>query len=129
MELWDTEALARSEQASRRSRAMLGLIDQLYPRTVPATGAHHDWPAAGWAMLARSAGSLGSVMALLAPRRAIDAAVLARTLYEQAVTFAWIAINPTEHARRWVRWDRRQRIKADNDLRDVGAEPVLDAET
>ena len=58
-----------------------------------------------------------------------DAAVIARSLYEQVVTFAWIAIDPTENAKAWVRWDRQLRIKADNDLRDVGAEALLDQHT
>jgi hypothetical protein len=68
-------------------------------------------------------------MGLFPRRRHTDATVIGRSLYEQVVTFAWIAIDPAEHAQAWVRWDGQQRIKADNDLHDVGADALLDEET
>ncbi len=56
----------------------------------------------------------------------MDAGVLSRSLFEQVVTFAWIAIDPATNADAWVRWDRQQRIKANNDLVDRGAPPLLE---
>ena len=79
----------------------------------------------GFAMLARANGTLGSVMALIPERRAADAAVLTRTLFEEVVTFAWIAVDPATNATAWVRWDRRERLKLDNDFRDRGAPALL----
>jgi hypothetical protein len=67
-------------------------------------------------------------MALVPEQRAGDAAVLTRTLLEEVVTFAWIAIDPATNGEAWVRWDRRQRIKADNDMRDMGAPALLEPE-
>jgi hypothetical protein len=97
----------------------------LLPRTFVSAGVPGEWPLTGFAMLARACGTLASVMALVPQRRAGDAAVLARTLFEEVVTFAWIAIDPASNADAWVRWDRRQRIKLDNDMRDMGAPAVL----
>ena len=76
-------------------------------------------------MLARVGGTVDSIMALVDQRRATDAAVLLRTMFECTVTLAWIGIDPSEHAQRWLRWDRMQRIKADNDLQQQGVEPIL----
>jgi hypothetical protein len=97
----------------------------MFPRTLTSSGAHDDWPLLGFAMLARASGTLGSVMALIPERRAADAAVLNRTLFEEVVTFAWIAVDPAANATAWVRWDRRERLKLDNDLRDHGAPALL----
>jgi hypothetical protein len=99
------------------------------PVQLPSDGDPADWPVLGWAMLARATLTLDSLMELLPWRRAADASVLVRCLYEQVVTFAWIAIDPADHSEQWVRWDRRQRIKVDNDLQEHGSIPLLDPET
>lgn len=80
-------------------------------------------------MLARMGGTADSIVALIPERRATDAAVLLRTLLEAMVTFAWIGIDPTQNAAAWLRWDRRQRQKADNDVIQSGAPPLLDPQT
>lgn len=80
-------------------------------------------------MLARACGTLDPVVALTGNRRATDAGVLTRSLFEQAVTFAWIAIRPAENAVRWVRWDRAERMKAHNDLVQHGEPGLLEAQT
>jgi hypothetical protein len=68
-------------------------------------------------------------MALIEERRATDAGVLVRSLFEQAVTFGWIAINPNDNAPAWVRWDRTERKKAHNDLLQHGGPTLLDRQT
>lgn len=124
-ELWSDETLHRIVQARRRIRALRELTSTFLPRTMPSAGDHGDWPLSGFAMLARACGTAASAIALAAERRATDAGALSRTLFEEVVTFAWIAIDPVVNAPAWVRWDRRQRIKLDNDLVDKGAEPWL----
>ncbi len=116
MDLWTPSTLNRVSRARHRGRELRRLTEGFLPRTVASTGAHEDWPLAGWAMLARACGTLDSVVALIGNRRATDAGVLTRSLFEQAVTFAWIAIQPEENALAWVRWDRAERMKAHNDL-------------
>lgn len=129
MDLWSPDTLERVSQARRRARELRRLTDGFLPRTVVSTGAHEDWPLAGWAMLSRACGTLDSVVALIGERRASDAGVLTRSLFEQAVTFAWVAIDPSEKALAWVRWDRAERKKAHNDLLQHGGPVLLDAET
>ena len=129
MDLWTPETLERVSQARRRAEELRGLTDTFLPRTVASTGAHEDWPLTGWAMISRACGTLDSVMALIDERRATDAGVLTRSLFEQAVTFAWIAIQPTENALAWVRWDRSERKKAHNDLLQRGGPALLEPQT
>ncbi len=124
-ELWNADSLWRIDMARRRARALQELTWSFLPRTFASTGVPSDWPLSGFAMLARACGTLSSVMALIPQRRAGDAAVLARTLVEEVVSFAWIAIDPASNADAWLRWDRRQRLKLDNDMRDMGAPAVL----
>ena len=129
MDLWTPHTLARVAQAHERARELRRLTDGFLPRVVSSTGVHEDWPLAAWAMLSRACGTLDSVMALIGERRATDAGVLTRSLFEQAVTFAWIAIQPSENALAWVRWDRAERMKAHNDLLQHGGPPLLEPET
>jgi hypothetical protein len=125
-ELWSGETLERIAQAGRRVRGLRELTSTFLPRNEPFTAGHGDWPLIGFAMLARSCAIAESAIALAAERRAVDAGVLTRALFEQVLTFAWIAIQPDVNADGWVRWDRQQRIKADNDLCDLGADPLLE---
>jgi hypothetical protein len=127
--LWSPETLFSIEVAQRRLYELRALAGRSFPREVASTGAHGDWPITGWGMLARMGGTADSIVALIPERRATDAAVLLRTLLESLVTFAWIGIDPPEHAPGWLRWDRRQRIKADNDVIQSGAQPLLDPQT
>ncbi|HEX6457276.1 MAG TPA: DUF5677 domain-containing protein [Thermoleophilaceae bacterium] len=129
MELWDPATIAQITAARKQARALGELTRRFLPATVESGNRHGDWPVTGYAMIARASGTLESVMSLFPRRRNADAAVLARALYEEVVTFAWVAIDPEENARAWVRWDRRQRLKADNDVRSVGAEPLLYEDT
>jgi hypothetical protein len=121
--------LAKATLARQRAYALQRITQRLLPVTLESGGTHDAWPIMGWAMLARASGTLDSIMALLARRRATDAGALNRVLFEHIVTLAWVAIDADEHPREWMRWDRRQRLKVDNDLREQGAEALLDPTT
>jgi hypothetical protein len=129
VDLWTRETLQRVSEARGRARELRRLTDAFLPRAVVSTGRHDDWPLGGWAMLSRACGTLDSVMALVDERRATDAGVLTRALFEQVVTFAWIAIDPKENALAWVRWDRSERKKAHHDLLQQGGPPLLEPQT
>lgn len=129
MDPWSSDTLKRVAQARQRARELRRLTDGFLPRILPSTGAHEDWPLPGWAMISRACGTLDSVMALIDERRATDAGVLTRSLFEQAVTFAWIAIDPIPNALAWVRWDRAERKKAHNDLLQHGGPALLEPKT
>ena len=126
---WSTDTLARVDVARRRIEELRHVVAPLFPREVPSNGAHGDWPITGWALLARMNGIADAILALIPERRAVEAAVLARTLLESMITFAWIGIDPPDNAPAWLRWDRRQRIKADNDVISSGAPALLDPQT
>jgi hypothetical protein len=125
-ELWGEDTLRAIEIARQRVRRLRELTGTFLPRSESSTGRHGDWPLTGFAMLARACGSAESVIALAGQRRAVDAGALSRTLFEQVVTFAWIAIDPAHNTDAWVRWDRQQRIKADNDFVAHGLPPLLE---
>lgn len=127
-ELWRRDTLQRIDVARRQVRGLRHLTLRFLPRTEPWTGGHGDWPLVGFAMLGRACGTAECVIALAAERRAVDAGVLSRALFEQVVTFAWIAVDPAVNTDAWVRWDRQQRIKYDNDLRDRGGQRELEPE-
>jgi len=124
-EIWKPETLARIEIARQRTRALCDLVEAVLPREIASDGRHGDWPISGWAMLARMNGTARSIVALVPERRATDAAVLLRALFEGVVTFAWIGIDPAVHAPAWLRWDRKGRLKLDNDVIGSGADPML----
>jgi hypothetical protein len=128
-EIWKPQTLVRVEVARKRTRALCDIVDARLPMQITSDGRHGDWPISGWAMLARMNGTARSIVTLIPERRATDAAVLLRALFECVVTFAWIGIKPTDHAPAWLRWDRKQRLKLDNDVIASGADPVLTPET
>lgn len=49
-----------------------------------------------------------------------DAFVLVRRLYEYAVTFAWIAVDPPVHVKAWLASDYENRLKVNKELRELG---------
>lgn len=128
MEYWYPQTIDLVDASRRISRQLIESTDEVFPVDLPSSGMHDEWPLVGWAMLARACRTLDSITALAPERAASDASVLTRTLFEEAVTFAWIAIDPDENVKSWLRWDRSQRIKMDNDLVDRGAEHVLESD-
>jgi hypothetical protein len=90
------------------------------PARIEGVGEGHaeDWRVLGPALLARAAYALDTLRVLA--MRDVDAAVIARTLYETVLTFAWIAIDPKSHAFRWLRTDREERLKGMRELEGFG---------
>jgi hypothetical protein len=60
------------------------------------------WAIFGSASLARMCDTAEALIGLMAARRDADAQDLARSLYDQVVAFAWIAVNPDERHQRWI---------------------------
>jgi len=57
----------------------------------------------GPALLAKAAGTLESMTLLMPAQRLVDAMTLLRTLFENTVTFSWIAIDPGSRVPAWYR--------------------------
>jgi len=84
---------------------------------------HENWDLVAPAMLLSATSCLVSIRWLAEsrlPLRDQDASVLLRRLYEHAVNFAWIAVDPAANTPRWVADDYRYRLRADDDLRLLG---------
>jgi hypothetical protein len=71
--------------------------------------------------------TLGFILDMLPTRRMADAAILARSLYEHAVHFAWLAAEPgAVRLERWRKNDLRRRIAAESDMRSFGQGVMTD---
>jgi len=71
----------------------------------------------GWigpAMLLKAAGTLESMILLMPARSTVDAMSLLRTLFENTVTFSWIAIDPGDRVTAWYRtscyWELQEHL-------------------
>jgi Family of unknown function (DUF5677) len=114
--------------AEARARDLVALVREHVPLTVPTALLDNPWPLYGPALVVRMAGTVEAMVALRSLSREADPLCLLRVLYEHVVTFAWLAINPTEHVGFFRREDAEQRLKADNDCRGLGIEGLLRAE-
>jgi uncharacterized protein DUF5677 len=102
-------------KARQRAAQLVDVVAQHLPRDVASTGRHDDWTVTGPAFVARSTRLVQSVLAL-PDEHEPAAGVLVRVLHEHVTMFAWLAIDPTSNLPQWVRRDRDERIKADNDM-------------
>jgi hypothetical protein len=80
------------------------------------------------AALVRMADTVESLMALMPARLDLDAQTLLRSLYEQAVTLAWVMIDPVEGHRRWEGEAKVQIAKLHNDALTFGEKILSDSE-
>jgi hypothetical protein len=103
----------------KRSHALVQLVEAHFPREVSTKGRHDDWAVAGPAFVARSTRLVQAILAL-PNEHETAAAVLARVLYEHVVTFTWIAANPARNIQQWVRKDREERLKPENNIKIFG---------
>ncbi|MGZ3357628.1 MAG: DUF5677 domain-containing protein [Isosphaeraceae bacterium] len=118
----------REEISERRAESLIALVEPHLPLHVRVVGPEDAWPLVGPGLLARQVGTLKAHYALRPLDQEADAFVLLRTLYEHAVTFAWIAAAPgTDWHQQFLKSDARARIEMDDDAREVGV-PMLDAE-
>lgn len=114
-----TEIIAALEAADLRSQRLLQVIDRYLPAAKHSTGAHDDWQLAGPALIARGVRGLHAVRALRPALCNLDAGVVVRSMFEHVVTFAWLAVDHTARMPIWVKYDRQQRIRMDNDCRSA----------
>lgn len=116
-------------EASRRTCALVDAVDAALPASMGTTCEHDDWPLLGWGMLASCAATARDVQALVQAGSVGSAHTLTRRLYELVVTLAWVCVDPDEHPARWLRHDRAQRLRTDEDLVSKGHEALLEDPT
>lgn len=111
----------RDQLIQRRGRALIQLVASRLPQEFEMLGDGEAWPGAGVALLSRLTGTLGSILDLHVGMREADAAILARSLYEHSVHFAWLAADPSAaRLKAWRQHDELMRVRADADARDHG---------
>jgi len=101
------------------SKRLLDLIDPEFPRTSHSNANQNDWTVIGPAFVLRCARLLRASL-FLPDEHDTEAEALVRVLYEHVTTFAWLAIDPASNIRAWVRYEAKQGLKADNDVRQFG---------
>jgi hypothetical protein len=114
------EPRLRIARARRQGALLVDVASSHLPRDVASTGRHDDWNVTGPAFVARCTKLVGAILALPDEHEAA-AGVLLRVLHEHVTIFAWLAIDPTTNLPQWVRHDRDERIKADNDMGVFGS--------
>jgi hypothetical protein len=107
----------------RRAEGLLHVAQRNLPREVESSGAFDDWAVAGPAFVAIVTDLVEGVMAAPPPRGRIRAEVLARSLCEYAITFAWLAgvDDQAERSKRLqsvVKDEFQRRSRAQNQLTD-----------
>src|SRR5437773_1956879 len=119
----------RDERIQKRGRELVALVTSRLPQDFEVTGESAGaWPMAGVALLSRMATTLGSTLDLQQAELEADAATLARSLYEHAVCFAWLAADPeAKRLEEWRKDDLTQRLKADRDGARHGIEVLSPA--
>ena len=103
----DVQSAPEIAAAVRQSVSLVKLLGTSFGLTTgPKQSDDCDnWELVGPALLFSAASCLTSILHLATmnvPRREQDASVLLRRLYEHAVDFSWIAIDATNHLKRWV---------------------------
>jgi Family of unknown function (DUF5677) len=115
------EIEAAMRQIDRLIPLVSGAVTVTTQRAVP--NELDNWDLVAPAMLFSATSCLVSLRSLAeagTPRREEDAIVLLRRLYEHAVIFAWIAIDPATNAPQWVASDYQHRLRFDTDLTRLG---------
>lgn len=99
------------------------LIEARLPLAVESDGHEDDWNVIGPAMLAAAARHLRTIAHL---QRTFPSGVigwqLVRSMFEYVATYSWIAADPATRAEKWLKSDYVQRLKLDNDFRELGVE-------
>lgn len=107
-------------QAEAQAQALIELVRPKLPIDQPLLESAGAWAVVGPALIARQVGTLEAIFALHPLGRDADPVVLARSLYEHAVTFAWLAADPSEERhRRFRKSDLVRRLKIDDDCRGL----------
>lgn len=115
--------------AADAGHRLVALAENCLPQDFAVTGDEDAWPLFAAGLVARMTTTLATVMVLRKHRRAIDASILVRSIYEHAVHLAWLAADPSAgRIERWRRHDIYARLKAGTDARAHGIELFTDAE-
>lgn len=117
----------RDRQAGNRAEGLIDLVRPHLPIEVRVNGPADAWALVGPGLIGRQVGAMEAIFRLHPSGRDADSIVLLRSLYDHAVTFAWLAADPgKERHQRFLKSDSAARLRAADDCRKVGVEILLD---
>jgi Family of unknown function (DUF5677) len=117
------------EDMAAADAALVNVVRRQLP--IRVYGGERWWTLYRTAALVRMTDTVESLLDLMGLDRDLDGQTLVRSLYEQVVTFAWIAIDPDRREWRWVGDGRWELLKLHNDAARFGeshGDPVLSDE-
>lgn len=79
-------------------------------------------------LVARARRIARTIASLTADGELLESYILLRVLLEYQITLAWIVADRGPHLRQWLFDDLRNRLLIDDELRELGEEPILDDE-
>ena len=100
-----TDPFPSAEEIAAADAALVNVIRRQLP--IRIYGGERWWALYRTAALVRMTDTVESLIDLMRLGRDLDGQTLVRSLYEQVVTFAWIAIDPDRRQWRWMgdgRW-------------------------
>lgn len=104
-----------------RGRKLIALASAEFPKEFEVRGDADAWPFVAAALVSRMTTTLETVIHLHLMRRAVDASILVRSVYEHAVCLAWLGADPTaERLADWRLSDIKMRLVADDEATDRG---------
>lgn len=101
--------MADIDRLLARGNALVDCFWRAAPKDIESSGRFDEWAIVGPALLARCAYLFETALVLV--HRDLDAAIITRCLWDHAVAFSWIAIDPAERLPPWVEYERQQRAK------------------
>jgi len=106
----------------QRVDALLNIVRAYLPRQVESTGDFEDWQVVAPALIAIAADLFEGMMGGVPPRGRLRAEVLARSLAEYVISFAWLAAADEDQLRlrlrQFLKDEYLEREKGENKLRD-----------
>lgn len=116
----------------KKTDALLAVAREVVPRHVETDGNYEDWNVIAPALVAIAADLFEGIMASVPPRGRTRAEVLARSLAEYAITFAWLAGPDSEREKRLkqlLKKEYRNRERIENQLSEPQYKSLIDAGT
>lgn len=105
-----------------RLRRLGALLPEHYPWDGVISSDQDAWPGVSRGLVSHAARSARSIVILGEAGEHVDAGRLTRSLFDHAVTLAWLAIDPVPHLGAWRKGDVEERLKAADHAAKIGVE-------
>ena len=122
---WLSESVYKATVTEFADR-LCSLVESSLPLAVVSDGSQDHWNVVGPAIITGATRHLRALLALESFRSKVISYQLLRSLFEYVVTYAWIAADPDSRTEEWLKYDFKQRLKADNDFRELGEALLTD---